>query len=121
MTSGRSARAGVAAALIFMLAGCAGSASRGGSDQPGMSLPPSAAPGPAGAPARTSISQSSEQDIAAGLRANGVDNAEQWADLIDRNRPYPANDASLGKLRLVLTQGKAPAEVVDKVANALRP
>lgn len=108
----------VAALTLF---GCAGSSSRGGSDAPGVQLPPSAAPGPSGAAMRTSISTASEQDLSAALRANNVDDPEHWSKVVILNRPYPKNDPSLGKLRQVLTQFQATPDDTQKIINSLRP
>lgn len=121
MNVGRGVSACVVAAAVVGLAGCAGSTARGGSDQPGVELPASAVPGPAGEAARKSIGSASEQDIAASLRANGVDDAEEWADLIVANRPYPGGDPGLDKLRQVLVKRDAPPEVISKITNALEP
>ncbi|WP_051342801.1 hypothetical protein [Pseudonocardia spinosispora] len=121
MNMRRAAVVSSAAVLGILLTGCGGSTARSGSDQPGVALPPGAAPGPAGAAARVSISDTSEQDMAATLRANGVDDAAEWADLIVQSRPYPPGDARLGKLRQVLTEHQAPPDTVDKITNALEP
>ena len=110
----------VAITLGALLVGCGGGA-RGGSDQPGVPLPLSAAPGPAGASARTSLASSSAQDIAATLRGNNVDDSEQWARVIVQSRPYPADDPGLGKLRQVLAQNQADQPTIDRITNALKP
>jgi hypothetical protein len=106
--------------LAALLVGCAGGA-RAGSDQPGVQLPPSAAPGPAGETARSSIAESSVQDLAATLRANNVDDPERWARVIAQSGPYPANDPNLGKLRQVLAQNQADPPTIDRITNALKP
>jgi hypothetical protein len=106
--------------LAVTVAGCAGG-SRGGSDAPGVRLPPSVAQGPAGDAERTSISLASQQDVAAALRANGVVNPEYWAKVILVNRPYPSDDPSLGKLRQVLAEHHADESTIDKITNALKP
>jgi hypothetical protein len=79
------------------------------------------APGPAGAAARTSIAESSVQDMAATFRANNVDDPERWARVIAQNRPYPADDPNLGKLRQVLAQSQADPPTIDRITNALTP
>jgi hypothetical protein len=106
--------------LALTLAGCAGGA-RGGSDAPGVRLPPSVAQGPAGDTDRTIISLASQQDVAAALRANGVANPEYWAKVVLVNRPYPPNDPSLSKLRQVLAEHHADQGTIDKITNALKP
>lgn len=114
----------VAAALVAAAAVSACSVEgggRGGSNAVGVHLPPSAAPGPQGADQRTSIGSASQQDVAAGLRANGVPEPEYWAQVVLRNRPYPAEDPGLGKLRQVLAQQGADGPTSDRIINALRP
>jgi hypothetical protein len=86
-----------------------------------VTLPPSAAPGPAGAAERTSIATASVQDISASLRANNVDDPEHWAEIIIQYRPYSTNDPSQAKLKQVLTQYKADPATIGKIANALTP
>jgi hypothetical protein len=120
MNTGRAVPGFVAVVLAVLVVGCGGGA-RGGSDQPGVQLPPSAAPGPAGAAARTSIAESSVQDLAATLRANNVDDPERWARVIAQSRPYPADDPNLGKLRQVLAQNQADPPTIDRITNALTP
>ena len=119
MNTPRATAAVLATLLALVLAGCG--ASRGGADEPGVKLPPSAAPGPAGASERTSIATASQQTIAASLRANNVSNPEGWAQVVLQYRPYPANDPSLGKLRQALVQYKADPATIDKITNALKP
>jgi hypothetical protein len=70
--------------------------------------------------ARTSIAESSVQDMAATLRANNVDDPERWAR-VSQNRPYPADDPNLGKLRQVLAQSRADPPTIDRITNALTP
>lgn len=110
----------LAGTLAAGLTGCAGS-HRGGSDSPGVKLPQSVAPGPAGDAQRMSVNGASEKDIAAKLRANGVDDAERWAQVIADNQPYPADDPSLVKLRSVLAQQGADQATVDRITNSLAP
>jgi hypothetical protein len=113
----------VATALAALsLAGCSmvGGA-RGGSDGPGVQLPPSAAPGPQGDAQRTSISSASQQDVAATLRANGVDDPQHWASIVVQHQPYPPGEPGMGKLRQVLAQYRADPPTTGKIMNALRP
>jgi hypothetical protein len=93
----------------------------GGSGAPGVKLPASAAPGPAGASQRTSIADASVQDISAALKANGVDEPEHWSKIISQYRPYPPQDANQTKLRSVLQQYRADGPTIDKITNALVP
>jgi len=113
---------GVATVLAALaLGGCAASGARGGSDAPGVGRPASAAPGPAGTPQRISIATASQQDVAAALRANGVDDPEHWAKIVIRSRPYPSGDQMTAKLRQVLTSHHASPDTAHKIVDALRP
>jgi hypothetical protein len=102
------------------LGGCATSGARGGSDAPGVGRPASAAPGPAGTPQRTSIATASQQDLAAAMRSNGVDDPEHWAKIVIQNRPYPPGEQMMTKLRQVLTSHHASPDTVQKILGALR-
>jgi hypothetical protein len=121
MNPRRAAAGAIAVLTALTLISCGEGSGRGGSNQPGVSLPPSAAPGPAGEAQRTSVNESSQQDIAAALRANGVSDEEHWAQIIADNKPYPKEDRSMAKLRQVLAQNHADPETTDKIVNALRP
>ena len=106
--------AGVAA---LALAGCAGG-SRSGSDQPGVDNTVTAAPNQ---PIKTSISTSSEKDLAAALRSNGVDDPENWAHILVQYKPYPAGAEGTQKIQQVLQQFKASPDVAAKITNAVQP
>lgn len=120
MNSRKAAAGAVALLTALALVGCEGTG-RGGSDQPGVKLPPSAAPGPAGEAQRTSLNASSQQDIAATLRANGVSDEDHWAHVIADSKPYPPEDRSMAKLRQLLAQEGADQATTDKIMNAVRP
>jgi hypothetical protein len=118
------AECGALAVLLgVVLTACAAGegSGRGGANDLGVKLPPSAAPGPAGASQRLSINTESVQGLAAGLRANGVDDAEHWAQVIMHNRPYPPNDPGQQKLRDVLAQYRADPATTAQITNALKP
>jgi hypothetical protein len=117
----RAAAGAVTVLTVLTLVGCGAAGRGGGSDQPGVKLPPSAAPGPAGEVQRTSVSESSQQDIAATLRANGVSDVDRWAHVIADSKPYPPEDRSMAKLRQLLAQEGADQATTDKIMNAVRP
>ena len=108
------------AILLLAVSGCTGE-SRSGSDQPGVPGPRSVstnAPDPA---QQTSISTSSEDDIAAALRTNNVDDPGRWAEIVSSGRPYPPGEPGKAKLRQVLTQFRADPDTTSKVTAALVP
>jgi hypothetical protein len=109
------ALAAVALALL-PAAACAGD-SRSGSDQPGVQGPASLAPGAPGP--RVSADDGSVKDIAAYLRANGVSDPEEWAEILHDNRPYPKGPEGMQKVRDVLTQHGASPEIVAAVTNTV--
>lgn len=109
------------AVLLACSVGCNKTTNIGGSYAPGVQLLPSAAPGPAGAKDRIAIHTASQQDIAATLKSNGVDNPGEWAQIVMAYRPYPANDPSLAKLRRVLLQYHADPDTIAKTLNSLTP
>jgi hypothetical protein len=120
----RTRRIGVfilAMSLVATVAGC--TAGRGGSDAPGVALPrppvANGVPEPGGAP--LDISQASQQDIAAALRASGVDEPESWAKVIIEHRPYPRNDPNQGKLRQVLAAAHADPATSQRILTTLAP
>ncbi|WP_433504322.1 hypothetical protein ACQP04_32725 [Pseudonocardia halophobica] len=117
-TPTRRIAAGVLAGLAALaLAGCAGG-SRSGSDQPGVDNTVTAAPGQ---PVKTSISSSSEKDLAAALRTNGVDDPENWAQILEQNKPYPAGAEGTQKIQQVLQQFQATPENATKITNVVEP
>ncbi|MDT7706291.1 MAG: hypothetical protein QOG20_1898 [Pseudonocardiales bacterium] len=70
---------------------------------------------------KTSINSPSDKDIAAALRANQVDDPEQWARRIGVDRPYPTTDRNLTKLRQDLAQYNPDPETLNKIIATLRP
>jgi hypothetical protein len=111
------------AVLVTVLAcgtagGCTGT-SRSGSDAPGVTLP---TPATGSAPQdRPSIARASTKDVAAMLRANGVDDPEHWAKVVTDHRPYPPEDPSLGKLREILNRERAAPDTTQKIVGSLAP
>jgi hypothetical protein len=86
--------AGVIAVLLALTAsGCVGG-SRSGSDQPGVGPAP-------GATQKESINESSEDDIAAALRRNDVDDPQGWARIVIGYRPYPPSPQGDERLRQI--------------------
>jgi hypothetical protein len=67
------------------------------------------------------IGSSSEDDIAAALRANGVEDPQKWAQVILNNAPYPADDPNMTKLRQVLQQQNADPATIEKIVNTVQP
>jgi hypothetical protein len=110
----------VAALTAAALAGCTGT-SRSGSDAPGVPQPAPAAAGPAPTQDRMSITSASAKDLAATLRANGVDDPEHWAKVVSDNKPYPAEDPALGKLRTVLQQAGLDPANTQRILDVLAP
>jgi hypothetical protein len=120
MTIARSCIAVLTACLLSTTVGACTGTSRSGSDAPGVKLPAPASAGPA-VSERRSIAQSSVKDIAATLRANGVDDPEHWAKVITDHRPYPPDDPALTKLRTQLLQEKADPALTQKILDLLAP
>lgn len=120
MTRTRAAAGAAALTLALALTGCA-DGPRGGSDQPGVQGPQSVAPGPAGDSQRVELNRASEKDLAATLRASGVDDPENWAQILVQNRPYPAGAAGAAKVRQVLDQFKADPQNIAKITNVVIP
>ncbi|MCE0762621.1 hypothetical protein LWC35_06825 [Pseudonocardia kujensis] len=117
-TAKRRIAAGVLAGVAALsLAGCAGG-SRSGSDQPGVDNTETAAPNQ---PVKTSISTSSEKDLAAALRTNGVDDPENWAQILVQNKPYPAGAEGTQKIQQVLQQFQASPDLSAKITNVVEP
>ncbi|MFR9804151.1 hypothetical protein ACL02T_17940 [Pseudonocardia sp. RS010] len=113
----RIAAGALAVVAAFALAGCAGG-SRSGSDQPAVD---NTTGGAAAQPQQTSVSASSEPDLAAALRAAGIDDAENWAQILVENKPYPAGDEGAQKIQQVLQQFEADPDTTTKISNAVAP
>jgi hypothetical protein len=110
----------VALLAATAISGCTSEA-RSGSNAAGVPVPPSAAPGPAGTAQRLAVGSASRQDIAASLAGNGIDDSDRWAKVVFDNRPYPADDPAMTKLRQVLSQNGADQATVAKITNSLSP
>lgn len=111
---------GVSLLLAIALAGCAGGA-RSGTDQPGSQGVQTVAPGPAGEAQRASINESSEQDLAAALRVNGVSDPGNWAQILGEYKPYPTGEPGRQKIQQVLTQFEADADTTAKITRVVVP
>jgi hypothetical protein len=109
----------IAALACGMAGGCTGT-SRSSSNAPGVPLPTPAATSPAPQD-RMSIATASAKDIAATLRANGVDDPEHWAKVVTDHRPYPPEDPSLGKLREILNHEHAAPDTTQRIVGVLAP
>ncbi|GAA4706532.1 hypothetical protein GCM10023215_53750 [Pseudonocardia yuanmonensis] len=117
-TPTRRIAAGVLAAVAALaLAGCSGG-SRAGADQPGVDNTVTSAPGQ---PVKSSIMASSEKDLAASFRTNGVDDPEKWAQVLAQNKPYPAGTEGTQKIQQVLQQNQAEPEVVAQITTLVEP
>jgi hypothetical protein len=115
MSGSRATRAvsgAISILLAFLMAGCAGG-SRSGTDQPGVPAPPAAAG------QEVSINEASEDDIAATLRRNDVDDPQGWAEVVMAYRPYPAGGAGEERLRQILVEHAADPTEIDKITRAL--
>jgi hypothetical protein len=111
-----------AAALAAAAAALVACGSAAGTTAPATGSPPPAVTtaGP-GAVQKVSANDATETQIGAALRAAGVPNAERWADEVVEYRPYPADDAQLGKLRTSLAKYNPAPGVVDAIVAVLRP
>jgi hypothetical protein len=118
-TLARAAATLVAATIaVLPAAACTGN-SRSGSDQPGVQGPTSLAPGAPGR--RISADDGSAKDVAAWLRANGVSDPEQWAEILHQHRPYPDGPEGAQKIRDVLHQYHASPEDTAAITNTVTP
>lgn len=81
------------------------------------------ATGATGAQARAKVSANtaSRAEIQTALEAAGVPNAANWTREVLEYRPYPADDANLGKLRQNLAKYNPGPGVVDAIVSALKP
>jgi hypothetical protein len=70
---------------------------------------------------RISLADRSREDVSAALRANGVENAEQWAAYICADQPYSPDAAGQEKLTRALTNHGADSHTVDVVLHTVRP
>jgi hypothetical protein len=116
----RAGTAVVAVAAAVALAGCSDPPSSG-SNQPNVPNAGSVAPGPAGDAQRESIGQTSQQDLAAALRANDVSDPDNWAQILLQYKPYPPGADGTAKIRQVLTQFKADPDTISRITNVVTP
>ncbi len=79
------------------------------------------ATGTAAARVKISANTATAAEIQAALTAAGVPNPANWTREVMEYRPYPADDANLGKLRQNLVKYNPGAGVVDAIVSALKP
>jgi hypothetical protein len=109
-----------AAVLSGLLAACGASPDSTAVAPAGAAL--TAAPGvPAPGPGKVSANSSSEDVIAAALKAAGVTSPKRWAAEVVEYRPYPTDDLNLARLRENLAKYKPGQQTVDKIVSALQP
>ncbi len=103
--------AGVALAMILLLAGCASSAAGEPSGASGGAAGATSAAAPRPAPAgctssKVSANVASIEVLAAAFESAGIPNAQRWAEEVDEYRPYPDDptwaklDKELGKYNI---------------------
>lgn len=100
------------------------SATRAAAVTPGTTAGTSAAATPVATSAaivRVSANTASSTEIQKALEAAGVPNAARWTIEVVEYRPYPADDANLGKLRQNLVKYNPAPDVVEKIVSALKP
>jgi hypothetical protein len=68
-----------------------------------------------------SANTASEEQIFSALTKAGVPNPTRWTQEVIQDRPYPANDPNLGKLRQNLAKYNPGPGIVDKIVSALTP
>lgn len=96
---------------VLVVGACAGG-SRSGSDQPGVDNAPTVP---------VSVNDSSEQDLAAALRALDVPDPENWAQILAEYKPYPEGDAGRQQIQEVLTRFQADRETTEKLSRSVVP
>lgn len=70
-------------------------------------------------PATLNVNTASANDLRALFTRNSIINASQYANAIEANRPYPADDKDWSRLREALAQEKAPPATIDKIVSLL--
>lgn len=58
-------------------------------------------------------------ELIAALEANGVTNAEKWADEIEEYRPYPTDDPTFAKLRDELSKYNPDPATLEAIVASL--
>ncbi|SEN73795.1 hypothetical protein [Nonomuraea pusilla] len=116
----------VKVAAVALLAGVSVTAcgASGGDAATGGGTAATSAAGASGGAAQSgkvSANTASESEIAAALKAAGVDNADRWAHEVIEYRPYAAGDANLTSLRDNLAKYNPGEETVNEIVSALTP
>jgi len=120
----------IAAAFALTVAACGGSDSASSDTSAASSSPTTAATGsPDTSPAVSSPStgdlatvdanNASADELIAALEANGVTNAEKWADEIEEYRPYATDDPTFAKLRDELSKYNPDAATLEAIVGSL--
>jgi hypothetical protein len=116
--------------LVVALAACSGatgaSTTTPTTTAPATSQTSQATAGASAAPAsavtgKVSANTATEAEIAAGLTAAGVPNADRWAREVAEYRPYPTDDPTLQKLQDNLAKYQPDAATLDAILSALQP
>ncbi|MCW2651747.1 MAG: hypothetical protein JWR32_2723 [Mycobacterium sp.] len=106
------------AVLILALTACGGATTSGSSS----TKPPTASTTVATQPiTKISANSAPQSEIEAALSSAGVSNAARWAREVVEDRPYPADDPNLTKLRNNLAKDNPGQETVDNIVSALTP
>lgn len=71
--------------------------------------------------AKVSANTASVAEIQAALEQAGVSNASRWAREVEEYRPYPADDASLTKLKEELQKYNPGSDTLTKILSVLEP
>ncbi|MBV9090741.1 MAG: hypothetical protein JO044_12690 [Mycobacteriaceae bacterium] len=104
--------------LAVTMTACGGSTTPTGHSPPTSTLSTTVATEPV---TKVSANTASQAEIQAALSNVGVSDAGRWAAEVVQNRPYPADDANLTKLRNDLARDNPGRETVDKIVSALTP
>ncbi len=70
-------------------------------------------------PATLNVNTASANELRALFTRNSIINASQYANAIEANRPYPADDTNWSRLREALAQEKATPATIDKIVSLL--
>jgi hypothetical protein len=74
-----------------------------------------------GQPAKVFANDASAEELTAAFEAQGIPNAERWAEEVEEYRRYPAEEPNFTKLREEVAKYDTPAGVVDKIVATLEP
>ncbi len=70
-------------------------------------------------PATLNVNTATANELRALFTRNSIINATQYANAIEANRPYPADDQDWSRLREALGQEKATPATIDKIISLL--